>query len=295
VLSVADAAGPLCGFNRLPGPNSVLIGGIASLAQSAGDRVSPGPHYSLTMHVLAMTALATLAVAVAAVLEGIGRTELAGFVLVATVAGPMTLVAAPASGSVLEPSMADTTLAWHVAVGAVLLAIMATWTWLIVRTIGKRTSDQDSTPAPVRSSWMGPDLVFCATAVLAVEAYARTPQQADSPSGRAIIGWAVLAAGIVTAVAFGRRWWVAPAALVGAGAVLGLVFLAYSRVGGWPGVAGWEYDGMEPPIITSVASTGSLLAASALGLALRAVSRTFALGARGVGLGDPSPLPSSPR
>lgn len=55
--------------------------------------------------------------------------------------------------------------------------------------------------------------------------------------------------------------------LVGIAATSGLIFVAYTRLGGWPGVAGWEFDGMESPIITSAASTSVMFAAALIGSA----------------------------
>jgi hypothetical protein len=53
-------------------------------------------------------------------------------------------------------------------------------------------------------------------------------------------------------------------------ALSGLALLAlshaYTRPGGWPGVAGWEMKGMESPVVLSSRVEVVLMAAGALGL-----------------------------
>jgi hypothetical protein len=93
-----------------------------------------------------------------------------------------------------------------------------------------------------------------------------TPMQANAPVIRAVIGWAMLAAGIVVVASFASTAWTSLGLLAGSAITLAVIFAAYTRIGGWPGVAGWEYEGMQSPIITSVASSIALLVAPLVGL-----------------------------
>jgi hypothetical protein len=66
----------------------------------------------------------------------------------------------------------------------------------------------------------------------------------------------------------------AQAALVAVSiAVPAVLFLAYQRQGGWPGVAGWEFGGMQSPVITSTSIVVCLLAAGPAGIAVRLLER----------------------
>ncbi len=258
----------------------LLVGGLALAAQSAPGAVI-GTRYSVSMHVFAMTAIAALSVGVAVGLLRLRRPELAVVVLIASVLGPMTLVAVPVRSWAVDLTAQDTRAWWHAVIGALLLALLSGWTWWVRRCWDSRpgaTQAESATDSHV--GWMAPDLTFLVVAALCWVAYAEVTPQSNDPALRAIVGWAVLAAGLSVAVGFARSAWWSAAALGATAVVLGLVFLAYSRDGGWPGVAGWEYDGMESPIITSVASTASLLAASLLGLVVHAVRRLSVVSGR---------------
>lgn len=245
---------------------ALVFGGLTYLAWRLADADGPVTHYSLNMHVIAMLAVSTLAVGVASALVVQRKPVLAGLVLIATAFGPMTIVATPVKASLVTSNSQDTQMWWHAVVAAVVAVLLSGWTWWVVRCLPK--THPSNVPAQSSLTAMLPDLVFIVTAGSAVLAYLSVPVQSNEPAMRAIIGWAVLAAGIVTSVGFAKRWWTSFVAAGAVGVVLGLVFLAYSRDGGWPGVAGWEYNGMASPIITSVASTAVLLTAWMLGLAV---------------------------
>lgn len=104
-------------------------------------------------------------------------------------------------------------------------------------------------------------------AIVGFDVYYQVPMQANKPAMRAIVGWSLLATGIVVVAAFARTGWTALALLAAVAATLGVIFLAYTRLGGWPGVEGWEYGGTQSPIITSVASTVVMFAAPFIGSA----------------------------
>jgi hypothetical protein len=254
---------------------AMVTGGLAAAAQRTADQLLPSEHYSLSMHVLAMTAVGALAVGVASALATQGRPWLAGIVLAAAALGPMTVVATPVRGSLVTPDSQDTALWWHVAVAAVLIAILGAWTLWAAHCLRERQLTPTPGEGPELSPLtMLPDLLFVVTAGVGLVIYLNAPEQSNPPALRAIVGWVMLAAGIVVAVGFARLWWTSLLAALAAGTVLGLVFLAYSRLGGWPGVAGWEYNGMESPIITSVATTATVLAAWAVGLMVWAVRQS---------------------
>lgn len=242
-----------------------LVGGLALWAQRAADPQALGEHYSVTMHALAMIAVGALTVAVVTGLARLGATLLAGVVLVGSVVGPMTLVAVPVRASWVDVVTGDTQAWWHAAVAAVLGVLLAVWTWWVTQCLRERSE----TKAPAeRSPWalIPQAALFAAAAVAGVATYDTVPVQSNEPVLRAIIGWVLLAAGIVVVATFARTAWTSFGLLAAVAAALGMVFLAYTRIGGWPGVAGWEVDGIQSPIITSVASTGTLLVAPLLGL-----------------------------
>ena len=248
----------------------LLVGGIAVAAQRLAEAFarllgsSAGDMYSVSMHVVAMTAMAGFAVGVATGLTRLGQRVPAAFLLVATVAGPMTVTAAPVRASLVAASSDDTVRWWHLVVGSAVLVILTGWTWWCVRCLPPRT------PLGPRSA-AAAALVFVVSMALGYLVYYQLVDSGSGsnlPGATPVVGWSVLAAGVTVVVAFGRHWWSAVVALVGAAAVMGFLVLAYTRLGGWPGVAGWEYDGMESPLITSVVSTVTLLVAPVVGLAI---------------------------
>jgi hypothetical protein len=253
----------------------LMVGGLTWMGWKLADSPEHITHYSLSMHVIAMLALSILAVAVGSALVVQRKPVLAGVVLIATAFGPMTIVATPIRASLITSTYQDTRIWWHVVVAGALTIVLSAWTWWVVRCLPEPEGQPDRPPSALAS--LLPDLVFIVSAAGGLLAYLSSPDQSNQPAMRAMVGWAILAAGIVTAVGFARHWWTSLVLAGGAGVVLGLIFLAYSRNGGWPGVAGWEYQGMESPIITSVGATAAVLSAWLLGLVVwfgrRAVSR----------------------
>ncbi|HTY70842.1 MAG TPA: hypothetical protein VMI11_00290 [Actinomycetes bacterium] len=241
----------------------LLLSALTAWAQSA---TPAGQRYSLPAHVLAMTAVAALAVAVASGLIRLGKWELAAITAAGTAFGPMTLAAVPVRASLVTAASDDTALWWRALVALALTAVILTWAGAAARCL-------PPPQRPVRGlpSALAVDGLFAAVAVLGVVGYGGVPTQADTPVMRAVVGWALLAAGVATVAAFGSRWWVSPGYVLACAAALGLIVVAYARSGGWPGVAGWERDGMESPIVTCAESTVILLASGLLGGACYAI------------------------
>lgn len=102
----------------------------------------------------------------------------------------------------------------------------------------------------------------------------------EHPGLLVIVGWAVLGAAIAAIVAGSSRVWLPAVALVAGVVVLGSLYWAYCRWGGWPGVAGWEFAGMQSPVILSPGSSLTLLAGPLLGLAVQGRRATAVLGRR---------------
>jgi hypothetical protein len=243
-----------------------LLGQAAadSASEAAGYRASP--HESVAMHAAAMVAVATVAVGVAVALCRAGWALLAAPVLAGVALGPMTVVAAPLRASLIDGSGNDTTPSWHLAVGGVLLVVLSAWTWWTVRSSGH-------IPAELRASryagW--PLALFAAAFLAATVVHQQLPEQVNTPAGAAIIGWQLLASGIVTAVAVATHAKAALFASLSVSVSLGLIALAYTRTGGWPAVAGWE--AIQPPIVTCWVATGTVLAAPFVGLLFRPLRR----------------------
>ena len=245
-----------------------LVVAVALVAQGAADRTALARHYpatshdSVTLHALAMVGVGALAVGVALALCRLGWVVIAVPVLLGVALGPMTIVAAPVRNSLVSADGSDTTGLWHLAVGAAVVAILSVWTWWTARCLG---------PVPVErraSSFAGwPLALFVASFLVALEVYQRLPEQANAPAASAVTGWEVLAAGLVVVVAVAVNARAVSWSLLGVGASLGLIVLAYSRTGGWPGVAGWET--IQPPIITCWVSTVTVLVAPIAGVFAR--------------------------
>ena len=243
----------------------VTTGGMSLAAQHMADPAALRERYPVTLHVFAMIAVAGLSVAVAAALARRGLPLVAGLVLVGSAVGPMTVVAVPVRASLVDEStLGDTRMWWHVVVAALLTAVLVGWTWWADRCLNERTTER---PAASDGSRLAAAALFAVVAAAGLSAYFLIPPQSNEPVMRAVVGWALLAAGIAVAAGFARTLWASLDFLVGVAATAGLIFLAYTRLGGWPGVAGWEYDGMESPIITSVASTVMMFAAPFIGSA----------------------------
>lgn len=245
-----------------------LVGAIALFAQAAADGAAASAHYpaatheSVTMHVFAMMGLAALAVAVAVELCRLGWVLLAVPVLLGVAFGPMTIVAAPVRTVLTNAEGSNTVGWWHLAVGAAVLALLSTCAWWTVRSLG---------PVPVArrgSSFAGwPLALFAASFLGAVAVHQQLPEQVNAPVASAVVGWELLAAGSVVAIAVAVEARTAVWFALGTGAALGLIALAYTRPGGWPGVAGWE--AIRSPIITCWVSSVTVLVAPVVGVLAR--------------------------
>jgi hypothetical protein len=248
---------------------AVLVGGFALVAQRNADAVVLSYHYSVSMHIVAMSSVAALSVAVAAAVLRLGQPLVAGIVLIGSALGPMTLVAVPVQPSLVDAStFGDTALWWRVLVGVALLGLMTAWAWWTTKCLDTRPTIDSLSHTTETFSWLPSTVLFVVMTGVGLVAYRMTPQQANEPALRAIVGWALLAAGIAVVTAFARTAWMSLAMLAAVASTMGIIFLAYTRLGGWPGVAGWEFNGMESPIITSVASTVTLLAAPVIGVTI---------------------------
>ncbi len=245
----------------------LLVGGIAGLAQHAAQvwwrsegLTGNQEMYSLTLHTMSMVGIGMVAVATASFLTIDGRVALAVAVVVGAVAGPMTLVAAPVSESLIRDDSLDTIPGWHLLVGAALLAVLATGTWWTSRSLRRGGVLLDRATSPGFSS--GSLFVVVAGTVLA----AQVPMMSNPERPQLVVatGWSLLIAG-----GSGRRDVVAHVAgrrgTVGGGVVLLLMAVAYLRIGGWPGVAGWEFKGMESPVILTFVTAAGFSAAPLLG------------------------------
>jgi hypothetical protein len=245
-----------------------LVVALALVAQAAADGAAVSAHYapptheSVTMHAFPMVGLGAFAVAVAVALCRLGWALLSAPVLLGVTLGPMTLVAVPVRSSLINAEGSDTTGTWHLVVGAVVLALLSSWTWWTVRCL-------DFVPLERRaSSFAGwPLALFAASFLAALAVHQQLPEQVNTPASSAVTGWELLAAGTVVAVAVAVKARAAVWSLLGIGAALGLIALAYTNPGGWPGVAGWET--IQPPIITCWVSTLTVLVAPIAGLLAR--------------------------
>ena len=245
-----------------------LVVALALVAQAAADGAAVSAHYpapshdSVTMHAFAMVGLGGFAVAVSVALCRLGWALLAAPVLLGVTLGPMTLVAVPVRSSLINAEGSDTTGTWHLVVGAVVLALLSSWTWWMVRCL-------DFVPLERRaSSFAGwPLALFAASFLAALVVHQQLPEQVNTPASSAVTGWELLAAGTAVAVAVAVKARAAVWSLLGISAALGLIALAYTNPGGWPGVAGWET--IQPPIITCWVSTLTVLFAPIAGLLAR--------------------------
>ncbi|MBT0771437.1 hypothetical protein KIH74_21045 [Kineosporia sp. J2-2] len=210
------------------------------------------------LHVAAMAGIGTVAVATAAGLAAGRHRLIALATLTGAVAGPMTLVAAPVSESLVREDGTDTVAAWHLAVGAVLLAVLAAGTWWTAHLRGVRPENDRGTGIPV-----GALFLIVTAACLA----AQSPMTGDPERPQLVVaaGWSLLVAGglVAGALRAGGAARTALAALAHAGVLL-VMALAYLRPGGWPGVAGWEVWGQSPVVLTAV-TAGTFAAAPVLG------------------------------
>ena len=240
----------------------------------AGERgESTGPIHPLAGHVIGMTLLGGLAVAIATTLLRAGNRLAAGAVLLAAAAGPMTVMAPPVSFSLIEwPRIG--TVGWQqgsAAVGwwgaliaAFVVAILAAWTAAITRALAGRPLRGATPGLRPRISDTTVLTILAATAFIVLLA---SWDDEKAPTGRTSVGWAVLLGGLVLAAAYGP-WWAAAVNFATAGTALGAMYLAYHRDSGWPGVAGWEW-GLESPIVLTAPLMFVVFAAAPAAVMLR--------------------------
>ncbi len=233
-------------------------------AMGLGD----GSFYSLSEHVLAMTLIGILAVTASVWLWQTGSWGAGLLVLAGVAAGPMTVVAAPISTRLVADGNQDTVGWWHLVVGGAVVAVLVSWTTAVVRL---------STSRPPRRPWTlfrRPVTVEVALVLVAGSAAWTSMGLARSIGGEnpgflVILGWAALAAGVALGISRARSW---QAPVVAWGLEILIILMlhqAYDRDGGWPGVAGWELNGMESPVVFSREVVLPLLFAPALGVLLR--------------------------
>jgi hypothetical protein len=293
-----DAVRLALGWGGCAAVFACVVGGVAAGAQAwaraDSSRLVPGwafpQTHSVGLHVLAMLALAVLTAGAAAPLAASHRTwPLAASVLIGVAAGPMRICAAPMSRSFMAPGLSwtgelnlsgTTRPEWRLLVAGVLALVMAAgaiWTAVVLRR-------PRGAPQPM---WT----VFVVAAVVAVVAQAAPQYGWSRPSGVVTVGWALLVAGLAVGVSASVHWWTGPAALAGAVVALALMRAAYQDVpgnvhgpgilDGWDfftGVAGWEYLGHAPAVLSREVVI-LLLVAPAAGFAAQ-ITRQAMAGAR---------------
>lgn len=266
-----------------------LDGGIAGWAQWSWTRAAaaqdiPAQLYSLPRHVIAMVLLAALAVAVATVLAEGGNRVLAGLVLAATVAGPMTVIAAPVRAGLITADSGDVGWWWHAAIGVPQLAIMLAATVWAVRC--RRPAAPGTTARSGLGSAGTSFAIFAAIGLTGQILLLPNPQTSEHPGLLTAVGWAFLGAGLALVAARSASGRAPALALIAALAVVASLLLAYHRPGGWPGVAGWEFNGMEPPIVLSPAAVATFLAGPVIALGGQARRRIVGLAVPAPGAGQ---------
>ncbi len=254
-----------------PGALALIAGGLSALAQheahaqlrAAGvDWVRAD--FPLLPHVLVMIAVGALAVAGATGLARTGLRLAAGLPLLAAAAGPMAVVAVPVRASWVSEPTGDTAGWWHLVVGAVVLAVLVTWTVLVVR----------RAPAvrPLLTPRASPAfllLVLSAVAALAVVGLAPEPE-ATAPTGVPVAAWSVLGATVaVVLVTERRRLMATGVAALAVAAVLAFP-LAYRQPSAGPAVPGWEFAGTSPVVLSTLLGV-VVLATVVVGVVLRPV------------------------
>jgi hypothetical protein len=235
---------------------SVVVGAlVAGLALLAGQRweaefggdVGRGDSASVGGHVLVLLLLFWLLVATARSLWGPGGGRVLAIVVSLVVGfGPMSLAAVPISAAVYS---ADQTMApWWPAglalVWMVLVIATALWTlrWFPVSDTGSWLE---------RRRWL-------VAAVAVVATYAVTSIVADfwldpghsDLNAQMQVGWILLATGMLTGAATTSSLGARIAMVLLSPAVIAMMFFAYNRMGGWPGVPGWE--GGQPPLYSTI-------------------------------------------
>jgi hypothetical protein len=254
-------------------------GGIAWQAQRAGQAASraaglgDGYLYSLSAHVVAMVVLAGFVVTLAAELWRTRCQGLAVAVLAGAVVGPMTLVAAPVARSVIAADGADTRWWWHTVAGLIQGALLLGWTWWTARWRRPQQQRPEDRAADGVRPHVSASSVFVVVTAAGCCAHAVALRDAGNQVAGVTqyVGWSLLAAGLTVAAGSARHRWSGPVAIAGAALAVEVLSLAYERPGGWPGVAGWEFLGMESPIVVSGISAAVLLTGPALALVVRVV------------------------
>ena len=261
------------------------VGQVAARAEGLTESQVDDLPYSLPAHVFAMVVLAGFVVRLAAELWRAQHAGLALAVLAGAVMGPMTLVAAPVARAVIAADGADTRWWWHTIVGLIQGALLLGWTWWTARfrpPLQRRPEDRatDGGRPPVSTA-----SVFVVVTAAGCCAHAVALRDAGNQVAglTQYVGWSLLAAGLTVAVGTARHGWSGVVAIAGAALTVEVLSLAYERPGGWPGVAGWEFLGMESPIVVSGISTTVLLTGPALSLAVRVLGDRIPAGRPGVG------------
>jgi len=257
-----------------------VVGAFAWLAQHNEQvyyvRTIPGAPglgelYSLPLHVLAMTLLATFAVSVAASLASQGGRTLAALTLAATAAGPMAVIAAPLDESAYS-QFTSPSLAWQASVAAGLAVLLAAWTVWVVRRAGAPSGSRPAGPIHDTTVFAG---LFAAGFGVAMLLRPDTP---ETPSFLTIACWTVLSA--TAAIALWRARGVRSLGIsVLPALTLGAMYLAYFRPGGWPGVAGWEL--WTSPIVFGIPSVAMSLSLPIAVWAVRAARAARASASHG--------------
>jgi hypothetical protein len=249
-----------------------LDGGVGWLAQRAGQAYSAaqgidsGYLYSLPLHVASMLAVSALAVMIAAVLNLAGHRLLAALVVLGAVAGPLTLVAAPISSTLIRTDSMDTVAGWHLFIGGLQLLILSTSTWWTSRCLMRRdfSARLDLADESISGAILYAAVGACC---LAAQVPAMGNLSGERPMLVVATGWSLLIAGVTVVLASVPRWRPVLLVTIGCAVVVLLMGVAYLRPGGWPGVAGWEFNGMESPVILSWANVPLFLLSPSAGLA----------------------------
>lgn len=255
--------------------------GSGALAAVAGGRAARAQHeahvqlraagvdgvradFPLLPHSLVMAAVGALAVAGAAGLARTGLRLAAGLPLLAAAVGPMAVMAVPVRASWVSEPTGDTAGGWHLVVGAVVLAVLVTWTVLVVR--------RDPAVRPLLTPRASPAfllLVLSAVAALAVVGLAPEPG-ATAPTAVPVAAWSVLGATVAVVMATERRRLMATRdAALAVAAVLGFP-LAYRQPSAGAAVPGWEYAGTSPVVLSTLLEA-VVLATVVVGVVLRPV------------------------
>lgn len=258
----------------------LLDGGIAAWAQLTARRQVSARHvaaiaqYSLDRHLLAMLSLSLFTVGLACTLIRTRQSLLAAVLLIAVAAGPMTILAAPVGPALITANSGNTVWWWHTVVQGGQLLILGAWTWWATRCLhGRRIFTVAFVDPALPEQHHG--VVSCGllsglyvAVMVTAQILTRTSDGAESPGLLVMAGWAMLgAAGAV--VVLQSSWWpMSGTVMVGTVLMLGMMYDAYYRPGGWPGVAGWE-NGLEPPIVLSFSTSACVLAGPLAGTVLR--------------------------